>query len=402
MAAASRRSRRFVLVGVAYLLGWQVAALLGADGSASAVLGVLGFVLHVIFGKAYALVPSYFARPLASSRAAVIHLPSTAVGTALLAAHVSGWRPLSGGSGGVLGPLGASLWAVGVAVFLGTISWTIRDNLTGAETGTGEAKAHRRPVDRAANAVITVALVYLTLGSYELLASFSGAPQIVGGGSRTVMHLLAVGTGVTTLLGIGFRLLPRFMVVSPRRTFVVPVLAAGALGPALLAAGFGGVRGVLAPGAILEATAIVGFGLTFVAMVVETDRARVGFWGVLAGAVSGAAGVALGVGFALGLPWRSSLVAAHFRLNVLGFLGLSIVGAAYQFYPPAVGAFSWNTDRTALASIATLAGGLWLEALGRAAGASGAVRAGSVLGVLGAVLFASLLVGTLRAQSAGR
>jgi hypothetical protein len=87
--------------------------------------------------------------------------------------------------------------------------------------------------------------------------------------------------------------------------------------------------------------------------------------------------------------------AAHLRLNLLGLLGLSIVGVAYQFYPPAVGSHRLASDRTALASIAALAGGLAVRAGGLVADAPPAVAAGEALGTVGAVLFVLLVVGLL-------
>ncbi|MFB6097488.1 MAG: hypothetical protein ABEJ74_08880 [Haloferacaceae archaeon] len=395
MAAASRRSRRFVVAGVAFLLVWQAATVTGVGRTPSAVLGVLGFVLHVVFGKAYALVPSYFERSLATSRTEVLHLPLSALGVAALAWGVAGGPP-------VAATAGAALWSLGVALFLGTLLWTVRDNLTGAETGTGEVNAHRRAVDRVANAAVLVALAYLAAGSYELLAVTSPLPALVGRGLPAALHLLAAGAAATTLFAVGFRLLPRFLVASPPRWLVALVLAAAAIGPALLAVGFGRYGPLFRLGAALEATAVVGFGLAFLALFVRTDRDRVGFRGVLAAVLSGAGGVALGLGFALGIPPRPALVLAHLRLNVLGLLGLSVVGVAYQFYPPAVGAYRASDDRTALASIAALAVGLWLEVGGRLAGSSVLVRAGALLGLLGAVAFTYLLAGTLRAQSARR
>ena len=67
----------------------------------------------------------------------------------------------------------------------------------------------------------------------------------------------------------------------------------------------------------------------------RSDRSRIGFYGVLAGTLAGVAVVGLGLTFAVAGP-RPGLVALHYRLALLGFLGLSIVGVTYQFYPPSV------------------------------------------------------------------
>jgi hypothetical protein len=392
-AAVSRGSRRFVAAGVAFLVVWQVAALAGARRSTLAVLGVHGFVVHVLLGKATALVPSYFDRDLAVSRISAATLPATVVGAAAFAVWTGGW--LSDPTGAAA----AVLWALGVVATLAVLGWTIRDNLTGRETGTGEANAHRRPVDRAANAVVPVAFAYLLAGAYETVAVVADWPALVGRGLPVAVHLLAAGGALVLLLGVGFRLLPRFLVASPPRPLVWVVLGSGALAPALLVAGFGSGP-LFRAGAALEATAVVGFAATYTVLYARTDNSRVGFHAVLAGVLSGVAGVAVGAAFAFGaLVPTPTTVLAHLRLNVLGLLGLSIVGVTYQFYPPTVGVFPASSDRTALASILVLAGGLWVEASGRLAGVASVAQVGAALGVAGAGLFAYLVGSALASRA---
>jgi hypothetical protein len=158
-ATASRGSRQFVAVGVCGLVVWQAAVLVGIPRRTSVALGALGFVLHVVFGEAYALLPSYYDRRLAVPRAPAVNLPLSVVGAACLAL-----APLDGVPRAAAG-VGATAWGLGVAVFVGVIAATVRDNPTGSETGTGEANAHRRPVDRAANATVPVAVGYLAAGA---------------------------------------------------------------------------------------------------------------------------------------------------------------------------------------------------------------------------------------------
>ncbi|MFB6362211.1 MAG: hypothetical protein ABEH59_12940, partial [Halobacteriales archaeon] len=79
-----------------------------------------------------------------------------------------------------------------------------------------------------------------------------------------------------------------------------------------------------------------------------------------------------------------------------GFLGLTIVGVTYQFYPPAVGEFRGASDRTALAVAGLLAASVAVEVVGLLTGAGWLItigRAGALLGVLG---YGRLLVGLLR------
>jgi len=401
MSARDRtiQSHRFLLTALAFLLAWQVGALLGVGRSAEVVLGALGFVFHVIFAKAYTLVPSYFDRDLAVPRAPTVQLPLTALGVVGLALAVLPANPVTN----VLGPravgtVGAVLWALGVVVFVAALGWTVRDNLTGAETATSENKAERRRVDRFANAFVPVVLGYLLVGSYELLAAYTPLPGLLDGYLPREAHLLAAGAAALLIFAVGFRLLPRFLVAYPPRPLVYLVLPLGALGPAFIAVGLP-AGSLLQVGAALEATAVLGFGAAYAWLFVTSDRRRVGFYAVLVAVVAGALAVLFGIHFALdGLS--GPLVLAHARLNLLGFLGLTIVGVTYQFYPPNAGRFRGANDRTALATIALLGGGLAVEVVGLVAGAGVVVTVGDLLALAGALGYAALIAGLLRQMRA--
>jgi len=391
---SSRWARRFVLAGAAFLLVWQAGELAGVARRTGVTLGLLGFVFHTVFGKAYSLVPTYFDRDLATTRLMPAQLGLSIAGTALLA--VAGEFPDAAvASVGVsAGAAGAVLWAGGVAVFLGTIGWTVRDNLSGAETGTGEHNADRRAVDRLANLFVPVALLYLGIGSYALLAAETGVPTLVDGYPPRATHLLAAGSGALLVFAVGFRLLPRFLVAAPPRPLVALVLPTGALGPALLAVDLPAGRWFRA-GAALQALAVGGFAVAFWVLYARSDRRRVGFYGVLVATVAGLLAVALGLAFAVDAP-TADLVSAHRRLTVLGFLGLTIVGVSYQFYPPGVGTFPGAGGRTALVAIALLFGGLLVETGGLAADVGLVTLAGRAAGVAGAATHLFLLAGLFR------
>ncbi|MFC7079622.1 hypothetical protein [Halorussus caseinilyticus] len=381
----TRWSRRFVAASALFLVAWQVAALAGANGHVRVTLAVHGFVLHAVFGKAYSLVPSYFDRSLALERAPAVHFPFTAVGAVGLAA-----APFAGVPD-ALGPVGAVLWAAGVAVFVAALAWTLRDDPTGRETGTSDANADRRPVDRFANAFVPVVLAYLLAGSYATLSLHLRVPGFESLGFARTAHLLAAGTAALLVFAVGFRLFPRFLVASPPRSLVAVVLPAGAVGPAVLSWGL--YRGAwFRAGAVLEATAVVGFAAAYAALFVRSERRRVGFYAVLAGVASGVLGVLVGLHFAFS-GTGFELVETHFRLNVLGFLGLTIVGATYQFYPPTVGTFPGASDRTALASVALAGVGLLAELAGSLVASQTAILAGRASALVGACLFAGLVLG---------
>ena len=388
-ATVSRGARRFLLASAVALPLSLAADLAALPRRTVVVLALHGFVLHALFGKAYSLVPSYVDRRLALPGALALHLPLTVVGVAGLALS-----PIDGVPA-VVGTVGAVGWALGVGVFLAALGWTLRDNPTGAETGTGTANADRRPIDRFANAFVPVVLAYLALGSFATLATHVGLPTPFGPYPARVSHLLGAGTAALLVFAVGFRLLPRFLVARPPRPIVAAVLPAGAVAPLLLAASLVERGLAFRIGAILETLAVLGFAVAFVVLFVRSDRRRVGFYGVLAGVVSGALAVLLGLSFAFGSV-SGSLVAAHLRLNLLGFLGLTVVGVTYQFYPPAVGTFPGAGDRTALGVLVALAGGLTLTVTGLVGGVPAVAEAGTTLSLAGAAVHLYLLAGLFR------
>lgn len=149
-------------------------------------------------------------------------------------------------------------------------------------------------------------------------------------------------------------------------------------------------------GAGALAVAVAGFAGSYVLLVVRTDRSRVGFYGPLAGVALGLVGVTLGVWFALaGLS--ADLTRAHLRVNILGLLGVTLVGVVFQFYPPAVSQWPGAADRTALATIGLLAGGVGLSALGTVVSVT-VETAGLAVAAVGAVGYLYLLSGTIYTQ----
>lgn len=388
-AQASSWSRRFVYTGAIFLVAWQVIVVAGASRQAAVTVGLLGFVFHTIFGKGYALIPTYFDRELATTRFMPLHLGLTALGVMFLAVHAE--RGVQ-----TVGQFGAGMWMAGITLFVGTIAWTIRTNPTGAETGTSEANSDRQPIDRIANLFMPIALGYLVAGSYELLAVHSGFPAILHGYPPQATHLLAAGTGALLVFAIGFRLLPRFLVARSPRPLVWLVLPTGALAPVFLAAGLPAGR-VFQIGAVLQAIAIAGFALAFWILFVRSDRRRIGFYGVLSSTFFGLAGVAFGLVFAVD-HISVSLIDAHLRLNLLGFLGLAIIGVSYQFYPPAIGTWPGIGDRLAGTVIALFTVGLLLEVVGLTFAIDSVTAGGLVLAVIAATVHCYILTGLFVSQ----
>jgi len=394
----SKWARRFVLTGALFLLAWQAAALLGVSRRTEVVLGLLGFVFHTVFGKAYSLVPTYFDRDLATDRWLPAHLSCTGGGVLLLAVGAERSVRQATAVGGIL-------WAAGVVVFLATVVVSIRDNLTGSETGTGEHNAHRRRLDRAANLAVPVALAYLAAGSYELSTVGTGLPSLYDGYVPRGFHLLAVGTAALLVFAIGFRLLPRFLATTPPEHLALVVLPTGAVGPAILAAGLPS-GSLLKVGAAFQTVAVIGYAAVIGVLTVRTDRTRIGIYGVVVGALAGV--VAIGFGLLMAFEGQTAdLVRTHRRVTVLGFLGLTIVGVSYQFYPPGVVSFSWSLPGSDARTVGVTGDRIGLAAIGCLSAALAVEVAGSVfvnrtellalsLGVTGALLHAGLLGGIFR------
>jgi len=385
----SRWARRYVVASASLLVLWQAALVAGVPRRTSVTLGLFGFVLHMVFGKAYSLVPSYFDRQLAVGWAPGVQFPLTVLGTLLLAA-----APLTGIPTAPSATAGAVLWAAGVGVFVGALAWTIRGNPTGGETATGGVNQDRQGVDRFANAFVPVALAYLVLGTYATLATHTPLPVLVDGYPPRATHLLGAGTATLLVFALGFRLLPRFLVTDPPRNLVRIVLPAGAIAPLLLAISLP-AGGLFPPAALLEATAVVGFAIAYIVLFRRAERRRVGFYGVLLGSIAGSAAVLFGLHFATAGP-TPALVTAHYRLTLLGFLGLSIVGVAFQFYPPNAGTFPVANDRTGFAAIGGLAAGLLLQVGGLGATIPAVATLGAVVSTAGSLCYWYLLVQLFR------
>ncbi|WP_396613605.1 hypothetical protein ACH9L7_16860 (plasmid) [Haloferax sp. S1W] len=388
-AGRSRWSRRFIILSAAFLVVWRVGALVGIPRRAEVALALFGFVFHIVFGMAYLLVPSYFGTILATDRVPAIHLALSLVGTVLLAVEALLDVPP------LVESLGAFLWFAGVAAFLAALLWSIRTPLLESETGTASHRADHRRVDRHANRVIPISFAYLTVGSYELLARVSPLLGLTDGYLPRVTHLLAAGFVVLLVFSLGVRLAPRFLGVPAPVIPTVVVLVAGSLGPGLIAYGLGGGP-TLAAGAIAETVAFVGFAAVYLSIYRRSERRRVGSGAILVGAISGVSGITIGLTMAAGPlvgvhPFALGTITTHLHLNLLGFLGLVIVGFAVQFFPPTAGRFRGADERTARVVIGALAVGLVLSVGGHTLAVPTVVTLGNGVSLVGALGYGYVL-----------
>lgn len=384
-------SRRFLLASAAWFVLSQAAGLAGLPRRVEVTLALYGFVLTTVFGKGYSLLPAYFDRTLAWSGAPAVQWPLTTGGVGAMAVGAAGLGP------SWLSAAGRLTWVAGTVVFVGTMLVTFGDNLTGAQTGTGEASAERRGLDRLANAFVPMVLLYVLAGCVELVGGTLGLPTPFGGVAARTSHLLAAGGALLLLFAVGYRLLPRFLGEEPSTRVAAGILTLAGVGPALLAWGYpGGLA--FRVGAVAQSTAVIGFAVTYGRLLSRSDRSRVGLYSVAVGLGFGCLGVAVGAHMAFD-GFDAGLAAAHWRLNVYGLLGLSIVGAVYQFYPPAICPRFGGSDRGALLTIALVGAGLGLVA-GTSVLGIGGRPVGHALALCGATGYTYLLTGTIRLQTA--
>lgn len=361
--------------------------LLDAPAELTIALALPGAACTVFMGKAFGLLPSYFARtlePVWAPQFTGIFAVAGVLGLAL--------APVANVPEEV-GAIGAALWLAAVLVWTGSLAWTARDNLTGSETGTGEANEDRQPLDRLANAAAPIAVLYLLAGAVILLGVRAELVWAVGR-RPVVAHLLGAGGAALAIFAVGFRLYPRFLVAHPPRVFPRIVLPAGAMGPALLAVGVSGQQWALHTGAGLEFVAIFGFAVAYAVTFWRSDRRRIGLYGPLIGIWLAVAAAGLAVLVVTG--WSSwGVIPIHRRLMLIGFLGTTIAGTAIQFYPPAIGTLWLSTDRTAGIALVALGGGTAVNAMGLLLDSSALALSGAAMAVVGGTLIPLLVGATL-------
>lgn len=380
--------RLFIITGLTFLILGQLGILLDWPHRSALVFGLYGFVFHVVFGKGYALLPAHFDRQLTWSTAPAIHYFLATLGVIGLGLDPFNLPSID------FALIGSVSWFLGVIIFVVTIGTTIRGNVLGSETGTGEFNSHRYAVDRSANAAMPVALVYLVVGSYETAAMSSPLPTIIVSFPHQVSHLLAVGTATLLLFAIGSRILPRFFVAYPPLWLVRALLLFAIVGPIGLVIGMNAWV-PLEYGAVFQTLAFLCYGLLVAQLVRKTDRRRVGFIGIAMGAAAGLGAILLGLFIATDTMIAVALQ-LHYRFTIVGFLTLSILGVALQFYPPGAGTYPGVSDRTAAIALLAIGTGLLAEAIGIGLEHSLLHTAGTIIIVCGAVtfwyLFSALIV----------
>jgi hypothetical protein len=274
---------------------------------------------------------------------------------------------------------------------------------TPARGGTvGSRAAVDRRADRlVAMVAVVVALAYLCAA---VLAAFLPAAARVG--TWLPLHLALAGGAATAIAGMMPFFSAAFATAQPVSGIVrwtsVAAVAAGALG---VAAGYAGrAYGLAAAGG---AALIIGLVLTGYATVAPLRRG-LGPWGgavtvgylcalsmVIAGALIGTAYMVAWPPVLEAWPWVRP---AHAWLNLVGFVSLVIATTMLHFFPTVVGA-RIRRARSAVVTVAGLAGGAALVALAFVLRSDGLARIGAILVLGGSLGLAAYAWQTWRARA---
>lgn len=242
-----------------------------------------------------------------------------AFGAAVVYCEFLGW--LSLGAAAVL------VWMVGIALHARVVGGTIRSyvwNRSGRLPMVGRGLGAHGPL-------MAVALAYgVATVPVLVLALEEAVPW------PSLVHVLVTGFIAITIVGVGGLILPRFADVTlPRFVWTAPGLAA-ASAPAFLAAGVSGSLILLRVGAALGALGFGSFATTVLWVCARARRRRPSLFAYAGGAASLLGGIALGVGFAFGESAGLDLVPLHGSLNLVGFVGLFMLGGAIDLYGPSL------------------------------------------------------------------
>lgn len=379
----SRWTRSFTAASALSMVALQIAVLSEASRRTAVLVGLFGAVLPMVFGMAYLLLPSYVGRTLSTRRLPGVHFAAAYAGAGTLVADgLVGLSPQ-------LVAVGGLLWSLGVAIFVGTLLWTIVPAVTANPEIVLRTADRPQRSTRLATLLIPVAVGYLVVGTVALLSTVSSLPDVVGSSLPVVAHYYATGFATLLVFALGARLLTGFFHESPPRYLTWVVLLCGAVAPGVLAVNFWNPPWFLV-GAGFAVVAMTGY-LGLVGVVAyRTDRQRIGLYGIVLGALSGTVAVGAATLAACGVG-TAVLVGVHVDVILGGFLLSTIIGYAYLFFPVTNGQFPGASERTALTTILLLVSGVGIRTLGALTAYSPFDVAGGSLAVLGTAGYAYLM-----------
>jgi hypothetical protein len=353
--AISQWTQRFTIGSALSMIGLQFAFLFDATFRIVVIIGLFGAGLPMVFGMAYLLLPSYLGRTLSTQRLPGVHLIITYAGVGLLLGH----ELLSLGTSFLVG--GILLWSAGVAVFIGILLHSAFSELI---INPGLVRLSNIRSQRSTKFTllsIPLALGYLVIGTIALLSTVDGFPDPVNATFPMIVHFY--GTGFVTLLifALGIRLLTGFFHVTPPKSLSWLILFCGSVAPGILAFNFYQPPWFTV-GAILESIAITAYASLVVFVAYRTDRHRIGLYGIGFGALGGI--TAIGIVLINIIDSTSNVsIAAHVIVILNGFIILTIIGYAYQFFPVTNRQFWGATERGGSSTIFIIGAGTLLQTL---------------------------------------
>lgn len=378
-----RWTQYFAAASAVAMVALQTTQIVGAAGRTVVVISLFGAVLPMVFGMAYLLLPAYVGRTLATPWLPGIHLMLAYVGAGLLAADaVIGGHPTAF-------LLGSLAWTLGVCVFVVALGRTVVPAVLEDPTVVVRSADRPQRSTRLATVMLPVAIGYLLIGTVSLLSTAGFLTDVVGATFQRTVHYY--GTGVVTLLilALGARLLIGFFHVRPPKYPTWVMLTAGAIAPAVLAGSFWQPPWFYV-GAGLELVALASYTAVVGTVATNTDRRRIGLYGIVAGSIAGLSGGILATLTVTGGGSLTSL-AAHRTAMIDGFVLLTIIGYASQFFPVTNQQFRGASRQTALASIGLLIVGVTLSVVGMLSSMAWMQLSGAALELLGTITYAYLL-----------
>lgn len=286
----------------------------------------------------------------------------------------------------VIPAVAGTIWGAGLVIHVGIVLVTVRRPRRGSATADGD-----RTLQRWLGGIDAVALLYAVAAAVLVPLAWAGpVPRPVA------VHVLLLGFVTLTIVGVVGHVLPRFTHVPlPKRAFL-PALGPVAVGPALVAVELAWAPELLFIGAAVVAVGLAPFGVAVLWMLAKAKRWRAPLAAVAAGVSFLLIGVGLGVLFAVD-PTRRGLTPLHGAINVLGFVGLFVLGFAAELYAPSIVADPTRFRVQARTALGGAVAGVALVAVGFPFGHDLLVRGGLVLYALACLLhLAGALLAYLR------
>jgi len=313
-----------------------------------------------------------------------VHFIATYAGAGLLL----GYELFGYGTSFLVG--GVILWSTGVAIFTGALLQTILPEMIANPERIRPSEARPQRSTNLAMLAILVALGYLIIGTIALLSTVNGFLNPFNPTFPMIVHFYGTGFVALLIFALGIRLLTGFFHVTPPKLLSWLVLVCGSVAPGILAFNFYQPPWFTI-GASLEFIAITAYASLVAIVIYRTDRHRVGLYGIGFGALGGVVSIGIALGNVIGITSDLN-IASHVIVVLNGFLILTIIGYAYQFFPVTNGQFRGVTERAGLTTSVFLGAGTVIQAFSVLGDFYWLQLCGIVLGVIGTGGYSYLMV----------